>query len=219
MEKEKEDNFYNQKIQLFILIDMRVIVAGLKGSGKTTVLKYVAHKRPDIKILNAGDFFAQVFQKYGLARDQGDLGIPREKYVNIQKEIFRNLGREAKKHKNVIIDTHLFLTKKEGYYPGLPEFAMKEIDPDAIVVLEYDPKFILKRREKDLKELGRQRSAEFTVDGIEWEQQVQRHFAFASAAFTATTVKIIKRYEKEKREFEHAEKNAEEILKLFEGQV
>jgi adenylate kinase len=198
---------------------MRVIVAGLKGSGKTTVLKFVNQKRPDIKILNAGDFFAQVFKKYGLDRDQGDLGIPREKYVSIQKEIFKNLAREVKRYKDVIIDTHLFLTKKEGYYPGLPEFAMKEIDPDVIVVLEYDPKFILKRREKDLKEIGRQRSAEFTTEGIEWEQQVQRHFAFSSATFTATTVKIIKRYEKEKRDFEHAEKNAEEILKLFEKQA
>ncbi|MCS7135364.1 MAG: AAA family ATPase [Candidatus Aenigmarchaeota archaeon] len=197
---------------------MIVIVAGLKGSGKTTVLKFVTQKRPDIKILNAGDFFAQVFQKYGLSRDQGDLGIPREKYVKIQKEIFKNLAKEVKKHKNVIIDTHLFLTKMEGYYPGLPEFAMKEINPDVIVVLEYDPKIILKRREKDLKELGRERSAAFTIEGIEWEQEIQRHFAFVSAAFTATTVKIIKRYEKEKRDFEHAEKNAEEILKLFENQ-
>jgi len=198
---------------------MRVIVAGLKGSGKTTVLKFVNQKRPDIKILNAGDFFAQVFKKYGLDRDQGDLGIPREKYVSIQKEIFKNLAREVKRYKDVIIDTHLFLTKKEGYYPGLPEFAMKEINPDIIVVLEYDPKFILKRREKDLKEIGRQRSAEFTAEGIEWKQQVQRHFAFSSATFTATTVKIIKRYEKEKRDFEHAEKNAEEIVKLFEKQA
>lgn len=195
---------------------MKIIVAGLKGSGKTTVLRYVAHKRPDIKILNAGDFFAKVFQKYGLNRDQGDLGIPREKYISIHKEIFRNLTREARRYKDVIIDTHLFLTKKEGYYPGLPEFAMKEINPDTIVVLEYDPKFILKRREKDIKEIGRKRSAELTVEGIEREQEVQRHFAFVAAGYTATTVKIIRRLEKEKIEFEHAQKNADEILKLFE---
>lgn len=194
---------------------MKIIVTGLKGSGKTTVLKYVTHRRPDIKILNVGDFFAKVFQRYGLDRDQGDLGISREKYVNIQKEIFRSLAREVKKYKDVIIDTHLFLTKKEGYYPGLPEFAMKEINPDVIVVLEYNPKFILKRREKDIKEIGRQRSAELTIEGIQYEQDVQRHFAFVSAGYTATAVKIIKRYEKEKFDFEHAQKNADEILKLF----
>ena len=197
---------------------MKIIVAGLKGSGKTTVLKYVSHKRPDIKIINAGDFFAKVFEKYGLSRDQGDLGIPRDRYVNIQKEIFRNIKREVRKYKDVIIDTHLFLTKKEGYYPGLPEFAIKEINPDVIVLLEYDPKMILKRREKDIKEIGRQRSAELTVEGIEREQAVQRNFAFGSATFTASAIKIISRFEKEKREFEHAEKNAEEIIKLFENQ-
>jgi len=194
---------------------MKIIVAGLKGSGKTTMLKYVAHRRPDIKILNAGDFFLQVFEKHGLTRDQGDLGIPREKYVDIQKEIFRNIAREVRKHKNVIIDTHVFLTKREGYYPGLPEFAMKEINPDVIVLLEFNPQFILKRREKDLKEIGRQRSAELTIEGIEREQEVQRYFAFAAASYTATAVKILRRYEKEKVEFEHAQKNAEEILKLF----
>ncbi|OGI15319.1 hypothetical protein A3K63_05340 [Candidatus Micrarchaeota archaeon RBG_16_49_10] len=195
---------------------MRVIIAGLKGSGKSTVIGKVLEKRPDIKILTVGDYFAKVFEKKGLKRDEGDTQIKSEDYIKLDMEVFKQIGKDVRKMKDVIVDTHLLLNKPNGFYPGLPEFKIKEIMPDTLVVLEYSPEAILKRRLKDLDKLGRQRSGAYDAEGIEEEQKAQRHYAFACSAATGCTVKIISRFDPEKYDFEHAEMNAEEILKLFE---
>ncbi|MBS3051812.1 MAG: AAA family ATPase [Candidatus Aenigmarchaeota archaeon] len=195
---------------------MRLILVGLKGSGKTTVLNYVTKKGPNIKIFNAGNYFLEILEKRGLKRDEFDLKVKSEEYINIQKKVFGNLAKDIKKHKNVIVDTHSFLTKKEGYYPGLPLFAVEKIKPNIIVVLDYDPEAILKRRMKDLKEIGRERSAELTLEGVMREQEVQMRYSFIASSMSGATLKILKRSGKESHDFEHAEKNAEEILKLFD---
>jgi len=137
-------------------------------------------------------------------------------HKKIQKETFDMIAKEVKKHKNVIIDTNLFFTKTEGFFPGLPENVLKKIEPDAIVLMEYKPEFILSRREKDMKIIGRKRSASLTIEGIELEQEVQRNYALVCSELTGCTVMILRRYEPEKYEFEHGKNNAEEILKIFE---
>ena len=195
---------------------MKIIVVGLKGSGKTTVLKKISEKRPDIKILNAGDYFEKVFKKHGLGRDTGQLGISKEDYIKFHQEIFQEMSNEIKKHKHVIVDTHLFIHKPEGYYPGLPIFALSSINPDTIVILDYPAEDILKRRKKDEKQIGRKRVAEDNIKGVKREQEVQEHYGFVASGVIGCTLKIIKRDKKEKYPFEHAELNAEEILKLFD---
>jgi adenylate kinase len=195
---------------------MRVVVSAVKGAGKSTTIKFVLEKRPDIKVISVGDYFERVYKQLGLRRDEGDRGIDRKKHEEIQLKVFKTISEEIRKHKDVIIDTNLFFTKTEGYFPGLPEFAIKKIKPDAIVIMEYKPEFIISRREKDIKTIGRERSASLTVEGIEKEQEIQRYYGFVCSALTGCTVKIIRRDEPEKYEFEHNRKNAEEILKLFE---
>ena len=195
---------------------MIAILVGLKGSGKTTLAKKIVEKRPDIKYIVAGDYFAEYYKKKGLNRDQGDLGVKSSEHFRIQKEVFKRINEDCKKHKNVIVDTHAFLTKKEGYYPGLPLFALDIVKPDTILVVDYLAEDILERRLKDKEQLGRERSGELTIEGIEHEQRIQEEFTIAASGSFGCTVKLIKRYEKQKYPFEHTELNAEEIVKLFE---
>lgn len=195
---------------------MLAVLVGLKGSGKTTLMKKVLEKRPDIKHIVAGNYFAEYYKKKGLNRDQGDLGVGSSEHFKIQKEVFKKIKKECGKHKNVIVDTHSFLTKKEGFYPGLPMFALEILKPDTIVGLEYKPEDILKRREKDIKQLGRKRSAAETLEGVKLEFEVQRNYLFAASAMIGCTVKLLQKFEKEKYEFEYVEKNAEELLELFQ---
>lgn len=194
---------------------MKLVVSGVKGAGKSTAIKFVLEKRPDIKVITVGDFFERVYKKLGLKRDEGDRAVSKEKHKKIQIETFNMISKEMKKHENVIIDTNVFFTKTEGYFPGLPEFALKKIDPDVIIIMEYRPEFILERRKKDIKTIGRERSASLTLKGIEMEQNIQRQYAFTCSELTGCTVKILRREEPEEFEFEHNRKNAEEILKLF----
>ncbi|MEM5793105.1 MAG: AAA family ATPase [Candidatus Aenigmatarchaeota archaeon] len=194
---------------------MKMIISGVKGSGKSTTIKYILEKKPDIKVIRVGDYFEKIFKEMGLKRDEGDKKIKREDYVKFHKRVFQEIGKECKKNKDVIIDTNLFFTKPEGYYPGLPMFALQELDVDMIVVLEFNPKFILERRQKDVKEIGRERSAAMDIEGIEKEQDVQRMYAFACSEILSAAVKILRRDKKEKYDFEHAQENAKELLELF----
>jgi adenylate kinase len=194
---------------------MIIVVSGVKGAGKSTAIKFVVEKKPDIEVITVGNYFEKAFKKLGLKRDEGDKVISKRTHKKIQKEAFDLISKEIKKYKNVIIDTNLFFTKTEGFFPGLPEPIIKKINPDIIVVMEYKPEFILPRRENDVKTIGRERSASMTLKGIELEQNVQRLYALACSELTGCTVRILRRDEPEKYEFEHNRKNAEEILKLF----
>jgi len=191
---------------------MIIIISGVKGAGKSKTIEYIL-KQKEMKIIRVGDYFEKVFNEKGLKRDEGDKTIGKKKYLEIQKKIYSQIKNDLEE--DTIIDTNMFFTKKQGFYPGLPEFALKEIKPDIIIILEYKPGFILERRNKDIKEVGRQRSAALDEEGIKLEQEIQKHYAFACSELVACTVKIIKRYEQESHEFEHAEKNAEEILKII----
>jgi adenylate kinase len=194
---------------------MKMVVSSVKGGGKSTAIKFALEKKTDIKVIAVGDYFEKAYNKMGLKRDEGDKSVSRGEHKKIQIKAFDMIQKEIKNHKNVIIDTNLFFTKSEGFFPGLPEFVLKKIDPDVIIVLEYKPEFILLRRQKDIKTLGRERSSSLTLEGIEIEQTIQRHYAMACSELTGCTVKILRRDEPEKYEFEHNKNNAEEILKFF----
>ena len=56
----------------------------------------------------------------------------------------------AKMKANVlIVDTHLFIRTKEGYWPGLPVDVLNALTPTNIVFLEASAKEILERRMRD----------------------------------------------------------------------
>ena len=95
-------------------------------------------------------------------------------------------------------------------------FVLEELRPDTVIGLEYKPEEILKRREKDIKDLQRERSAATTLEGIKLEYEVQRNYLFAASMAIGCTVKLLQRFEPEKYEFEHVDKNVEELLELFE---
>lgn len=194
---------------------MKLVVSAVKGAGKTTAIKFVLEKKPDIKVITVGNYFEKAYKKMGFKRDEGDKSVSKEKHKKIQIEAFKMIAEEIKGYENVIIDTNLFFTKTEGYFPGLPEFVLKEIDPDAIVIMEYKPEFILIRREKDIKTIGRKRSASLTLKGIEIEQIIQRNYGLVCSGLIGCTIKILRKENPEEYEFQHNKENAEEILKLF----
>lgn len=194
---------------------MKVVISAVKGAGKTTTIKFITEKRNDIEVVRVGDYFEKYYKEKGLKRDEGDKGVSREEHARIQEEIFDQIAKKIKDYRHVIIDTNLFFSKSEGYFPGLPYNVLTKINPDVIVVMEYRPEDILERRKKDIQKLGRERSASLTIEGIRKEQEIQRMYAFAYSALTGCAVKILERYEPEKFEFQHNKLNAKEILKLF----
>jgi adenylate kinase len=88
---------------------------------------------------------------------------------------------------NVLIDTHASVKTPKGYLAGLPEWVLREIMPDIIVLVETDDDQILIRRMTDET---RARDKEGSRSIAE-HQQFNRSISAAYAMLTGCTVKIV----------------------------
>jgi adenylate kinase len=129
----------------------RIIVVGIPGVGKTTVVS------------NVKNTLEQTGIKTNLA-EFGKIMLEEAKKLNIQNrdEIRRLSIEDQKKLQNlaatkisqiysdvVIIDTHLFINTKEGYYPGLPADLLNNLKPTHLILIIANPEEIYHRRQND----------------------------------------------------------------------
>ncbi len=190
---------------------MRIILVAVPGGGKTTIMNYVKKKLPDVQIVNFGDVMLEISRKkYGIEnRDDMRKKIPVEEYRKVQEEA---ADRIASLPGDVIVDTHASIKMSGGYYPGLPDRVAARLKPDAIVLVEYDPKDVLERRRGDPT---RFRDVE-TEEDVEMHQMANRYYAFAAANAAECTVHILSfKGRPQSRPFEHAEMAADYIVNLL----
>ncbi|MEM5869751.1 MAG: adenylate kinase [Candidatus Aenigmatarchaeota archaeon] len=189
---------------------MKILVTAVPGGGKSTVLEYVKKMLPKAKIVTAGDLYLEIAsKKYGI-RDRDELRkkLTLEQQREIQEKVAKKIGKM--KDKVLFINTHVTIKTPYGYFHALSEKTMKLMKPDMIILLEFDPKDVLKRR---IKDKNRKRDIE-TLQEIEEHQTVNRTVALDVASVFECPVKIIDLRFKEKKPFEQAIKGAEEIVKL-----
>jgi adenylate kinase len=106
----------------------------------------------------------------------------------VQKRLQQRAAQAiAKVTGNVLIDTHASVKTPKGYLAGLPEWVLREIMPDIIVLVETDDDQILMRR---LTDETRARDKEGSRSIAE-HQQFNRSIAAAYAMMTGCTVKIV----------------------------
>jgi adenylate kinase len=191
---------------------MEIIISAVSGSGKTTILNYLKEKLPKARIVNEGDLIFEIAKKKLGIKNRDEL---REKLtIEQQRKIQELVAKKISKMKDkiILIDTHLSIKTPSGYFPGLSEKVVSTIKPEAIVILEFDPKDVIERRSKDPK---RKRDKE-TEKQIEEQQKMNRDFAFAAATEEeGATVEIINLRYRQKKPFEHTVKAANEIIKII----
>lgn len=198
---------------------MKIVVVAVPGGGKTTIMNYVRRRKPDVVVVNFGDYMFDIAKMLFGVKDRDEMRrkIPVDQYRAIQEEAARRI---AELKGDILIDTHAAIKKPEGFYPGLPDYIVSLMKPDVILLFEFDPQIVLQRRMKDIRGEGAAiragRDIE-SVEEIEAHQQANRYFAFAAANASGCTVKIVNLRFKESKPFEHAEVGAEEIVKLMEG--
>lgn len=167
-----------------------VVVAGIPGSGSTTVLTK-ALEDLDYLHINYGDIMLEIAKKDGLVDDRDAM---RKLAPKVQKEIQKNAAKSIKersKQSNIIVDTHCTIKTPKGFLPGLPKWVLDELQPDMFVLLEADGDEILMRRIKDTTRI---RDMEKLMD-IKLHQEMNRAASMAYAVLTGATVKIIKNHD------------------------
>ena len=161
-----------------------IVVTGIPGVGKTTVMQKAA-EGIDIKFITFGTVMIDIAKEIGLVKDRDEM---RKLTLEQQKNLQIKTAERVSKMKNVIVDTHCTIKTPKGYMPGLPEWIIKKLKPDNILLIEAPPEEIYNRR---LNDKTRNRDPD-SIEKINEHQQMNRAVAMAYSAITGATVKIIK---------------------------
>lgn len=167
----------------------RVVVVGIPGVGKTTVISRTA------EILNQrGIQTAVVVFGTMMFEEAGKLGINnrdemRRQSIEVQRHMQNLAARRIADLKDniVIVDTHLFINTNEGYYPGLPLHLLEVIKPTNIVMVAADPEEIANRRRIDET---RDRDIE-SVENIQYQLDLSKVMVATCSVLTGCPFIII----------------------------
>jgi adenylate kinase len=159
-----------------------VVVTGVPGVGKSTVMG--AAEEYGYKIVNFGTTMFEEAQKEGVS-DRDDM---RKLTIEDQQRLQKQAGEKISEMGNVVVDTHASILTPSGYIPGLPEWTVRALNPDIIVLVEATPDEIAGRRNKDA---SRARDS----DDIGLHQSVNREYAATAAVMTGATVSIVENHD------------------------
>lgn len=129
----------------------RIIIVGIPGVGKTTVVSKVVEllKTKNIKVSVSifGTVMFDEAKKKGV-QNRDDL---RKLSVKEQKELQSTAARAISSIADdvVIVDTHAFISTNEGFYPGLPHNVLEILNPDSFIMITARPEEIYNRRMTD----------------------------------------------------------------------
>ncbi|MCA1819277.1 MAG: adenylate kinase, partial [Halobacteriales archaeon] len=160
-----------------------IIVTGIPGVGKTTVMEAAAKSR-GLRIVVYGTVMFEAAAAAGLVQSRDDMRrLPPAKQKEIQREAATRIAGMGA----VVVDTHCSIKTPSGYLPGLPAWVLDALQPSAVVLVEADPNEILRRRQAD----ATRKRDEDTLAAVVEHQEYNRRFAAAYATLTGATVHTV----------------------------
>ena len=167
----------------------RVVVVGIPGVGKTTVISKTAEilnqRGTQTAVVVFGTMMFEEAKKLGInSRDE-----MRRQSIEVQRHMQNLAARRIADLKDniVIVDTHLFINTNEGYYPGLPLHLLEVIKPTNIVMVAADPEEIVTRRRIDET---RDRDIE-SVEDIQYQLDISKVMVATCSVLTGCPFIII----------------------------
>ncbi len=129
----------------------KIVIVGIPGVGKTTVVSRVVELLKEKSIRVSVSIFGTVMfdeaKKKGV-QNRDDL---RKLSVKQQKELQSMAAKTIASIDDdvIIVDTHAFISTKEGFYPGLPYNVLEILSPDSFIMITARPEEIYNRRMTD----------------------------------------------------------------------
>jgi len=189
-----------------------IVVTGIPGTGKTTICnelcKLAQRLGKRVTMLNYGNIMVELSREHGKTLHRDDVRKSKLPFQrNLQLEAAERIAKilTDKMGDILVIDTHMVVKTKDGYWAGLPVEVLKRLNPDLLVLVEAKPEEVLARR---FRNPARKRD-EALRDEVAEELAFSRHMAAACSVLTGAAVKIVKN-----PSGKHVEA-AEEILKLL----
>jgi adenylate kinase len=171
-------------------VALRVIVVGIPGVGKTTVVQGVVSGLEGAKLVTFGTLMFEAAKSLGWAKDRDEMRkMPVGKQKRLQKMAATRIARM--KGKAILVDTHLFIRTPEGFWPGLPFEVVRTMKPTHLVLVVAAPEEIAKRRSADPT---RARDA-VNLDGLREELEIAKNFLTVSSTLTGAPMLIVRNEE------------------------
>lgn len=187
-----------------------IIVAGIPGVGKTTVLQELEiaarERNVALKIVNFGNVMNDLFKKTGKTIHRDHM---RKQDISLQSKIQQQAARIIAKttgNSALVVDTHMFVKTTDGIWPGTPRKVLEALDPSMIILIEADPEQIARRRSTDATRYRDSGSVEDARADLQWS----RYMASANAVLAGVPIQIVLNRDGEQR------KTATDILEIIE---
>lgn len=168
-----------------------IIVAGIPGVGKTTILqeldRVAKEKKVALKIINFGNVMNDLFKKRGteIHRDRmrrQDIATQ----ARVQEQAARNIAKTPG-NSALVVDTHMFVKTSDGIWPGTPRKVLEALNPDMIILIEAEPEEIAKRRTDDSTRYRDSGSVEDARADLQWS----RYMASVNAVLEGVPIQIV----------------------------
>jgi adenylate kinase len=191
-----------------------VIVVGIPGAGKSTIVDRVAKLCKEYKLVNVGDMMLEVGKKKGYLTENDNHDTMRGRSDDERKELIREVFNEIAKMKgDVIVDTHASISKHGRFMPGLPGDVISGIKGSlkGVICIDAPTENIIIRREKDTT---RQRE----VDSIEMiDMQRMINISEVSAISQAYNVPLYVLFNQENMQEESVARFKRYVDNAFKG--
>jgi len=162
-----------------------IVVLGVPGAGKSTVLTEALKGAHGWRVINWGDRMVELAKAQGLAQSRDDMRkLPVEKQAKLQEDVADSLAKEKGKW---ILDTHCSINTPTGYLPGLPFKHLGKLKADRIVLVEAPIENIMRRRTADTT---RVRDAQGRAL-LEEQLFVNKSLTCAYSAFSGATLTFV----------------------------
>jgi len=167
----------------------KVIIVGIAGAGKTTlvtkIVEILKSKNKSVSVHSFGTVMFEEAKKLGI-ENRDEL---RKLAVEEQKHLQAMAAKKIAGFSDdlVIIDTHAFISTKEGFYPGLPYPVLDLLKPANFIAVSARPEEIYNRRMKDST---RTRDI-ISIDKIKKELAVQEAMLSSCVVLTGSPMKSI----------------------------
>lgn len=183
-----------------------IILVGIPGCGKSTVLKAVNEIYPHVKVVNYGEKMLQEAALMGTDRD-----TLRKMAVDKQQEIgLAAAVRIAKEVKGLtIVDTHASIKTEVGYCPGIPLKVLNALHPKALAMIQCAPQVIMERRSKDKSRLRDEENKE----ELSLHQELTQQYLVAASMVTGAFLCMIQ------NQSQDIKKNINPLIKLIQSLI
>ena len=167
----------------------RVVIVGIPGVGKSSVVSKVVDmlnargKGP--LVLNYGTVMLEEAQSCGVKSRDDIRRLSVEKQRSLQ--VHAALRISEIEGEFVIVDTHLFISTAEGFWPGIPLDVLQALKPTNLILVSAAANEVLERRQKDQTRFR----DPATIESLEKELFAASAFLYASSAIAGCPALII----------------------------